>query len=507
MNFSSKTKNNLKIFVFCLIISFLFLMICSKSSFLYVINNWSDANCYFTIGKSMLSGKIYYLDLFDQKGPLLFFYHTIAALISYNSFIGVFLIEVISYAFFLYYAYKLLNLFLKENTCFYILPIISFLILTLPAFSYGDSAEEFCLPFLMFSLYELISFLKSNKNIPTYKMFLVNGIIAGLVFTIKYSLLGFWFGFMFLLFIWMVRKKEIKKTFISSFIFLGGMLIPIIPWLIYFSINNALDNFIFSYFIFNVKFYPKDLSIFSRIITIFNNPLRFFSSNLGVGIFFFFGVIMLIFDDVIFKKKEEKLIILFSFIFLIAGVFCGGIAFRYYYLILVPYILFGIIFFWKLLEDKYKIPKRKIVLISSVIIILCLTFYASPNAREMRHLVKKEDTVQYQFAKLIKQRKANPTLLNYHFLDGGFYLTTETVPTIKYFQKQNVDDKLFNDIKKVQDEAIRKKEVDFVITRTKINRYESFKFPKELKQNYHEIDRKNEEYEKNRYRYVLWEKN
>ena len=41
--------------------------ICSKSSPLYPMNDWVDANCFFTVGRSMLSGKVLYRDIFEQS--------------------------------------------------------------------------------------------------------------------------------------------------------------------------------------------------------------------------------------------------------------------------------------------------------------------------------------------------------------------------------------------------------------------------------------------------------
>ena len=89
----------------------------------------------------MMNGKILYVDIFDQKGPLLFLYYGIASLISYRTFIGVFLLELVSFSIFLYYAYRFLRLYLKQETSLLALPVISFLIFTLPAFTHGGSVE------------------------------------------------------------------------------------------------------------------------------------------------------------------------------------------------------------------------------------------------------------------------------------------------------------------------------------------------------------------------------
>ena len=76
--------------VFSLLVSFAVLLICSKNSFLYPLNDWVDVNCFFTVGRGITHGMVPYLDLYDQKGPILYFVYALAALISESSFLGVF---------------------------------------------------------------------------------------------------------------------------------------------------------------------------------------------------------------------------------------------------------------------------------------------------------------------------------------------------------------------------------------------------------------------------------
>ncbi|MFQ9073882.1 MAG: hypothetical protein ACLR43_15090 [Faecalibacillus faecis] len=45
----------------------------------------------------MFNGKVPYKDLFEQKGPLLYLIYGIGYLISHDTFLGVYLLEVISY--------------------------------------------------------------------------------------------------------------------------------------------------------------------------------------------------------------------------------------------------------------------------------------------------------------------------------------------------------------------------------------------------------------------------
>ncbi len=61
-----------RLLLYSFIVSFAVLAVCSKSSFLYPFNDWVDADCYFTVGKGMMQGKVVYRDLFEQKGVLLY---------------------------------------------------------------------------------------------------------------------------------------------------------------------------------------------------------------------------------------------------------------------------------------------------------------------------------------------------------------------------------------------------------------------------------------------------
>lgn len=500
-------KKKFKIWIFCLVLAFLFLAIGSKSSFLYAFNDWMDANCFLTMGKGLLHGKVLYLELFDQKGPLLFFYYMISAIVSYRSFIGVFLIEIFSFSWFLYFFYKACNLYLKKVTSIATLPIICFLIIGIPTFSHGGSAEEFCLPFLMYGLYQLLAYFKSKKELSNY-FFFMNGLMAGLVFTIKYNLLGFWFAFMGTFFFLLLFKKEYKKAFQYSFVFLLGMAIPLIPWIIYFLANGALSAFIDSYLLFNIKYCNGELPLFLRILMIFTKPFTFMAKNAGIGLCFIFGFFYTCLSTKILKYRHEKAIIFLTFIFLCFGVFGGGISFRYYYLILCPFAVLGIISLGLLIEkaEPTLFNKNKIALFLILLFIsLGLTFYGSNNTKMMIPFKEKNDFVQFQFAKIINKKK-DSTILNYGFLDGGFYTTTEKLPMNRFFQKQNIKNEVYPYNMVEQNNIVKNRQVDFVITGY-VKGKESHYHPTKYLDAYYKIRMKKcSNYEEKKICYLLWEK-
>lgn len=91
----------LKRSIWCLGAAALVLALCSKTSPLYAFNDWMDANIFFTMGKSMLSGKVLYRDVFDHKGPVLYLLYGLGWLLDHTGFIGVFVLEICGFAVFL----------------------------------------------------------------------------------------------------------------------------------------------------------------------------------------------------------------------------------------------------------------------------------------------------------------------------------------------------------------------------------------------------------------------
>ena len=97
-----KTNRTLLRMRFAPLASLAVLTVCSKNSFVYPMNDWVDVNCFFTVGRGITHGLIPYRDLYDPKGPLLYFVYALAALISEHSFLGVFVIETLLFALLLF---------------------------------------------------------------------------------------------------------------------------------------------------------------------------------------------------------------------------------------------------------------------------------------------------------------------------------------------------------------------------------------------------------------------
>ena len=102
------------LFWWSFICAVLILLFTTRSSVLFVCNNWDDANSYFTMGKGMMNGMVIYRDLYDQKGPFLYLLYGLAYLISNKTFLGVFIFEIIAGTF----SYILQGRLLREKVIY-----------------------------------------------------------------------------------------------------------------------------------------------------------------------------------------------------------------------------------------------------------------------------------------------------------------------------------------------------------------------------------------------------
>ena len=481
-----------------LIVSFLILMLCSKNSFLYVFNDWVDGNAFFTMGKGMFNGKVPYKDLFEQKGPLLYFIYGIGYLLSNDTFTGVFILEVISLTVFSYFVYLTANRFIKSIYACFTSIITSSIIAGSTAFVQGGSAEEFCLPFLAISIYTLFE-LKYDYKLDQ-KYLYINGFIAGCVALIKFNLLGFWFVWMAMYFFKLVYSKTIKGAFISCIRFLVGMIIPVLISLIYFGMNNAIKDFFNVYIVFNVTAYSTDLSLKQRVINMFLAFFQQFTTNRTVALLLLISFLYLV------KHKEHgdrwyNITLLLSFVLLLVGVYSGGLPYLYYFLCFECYIIFAFIYIFCVLDRYMNYHKFNIFLSCSVLFVSGYFLLKSPNLDSIK--LSKDTYAQFVFKDIIQHSKSR-TLLNYDNLDGGFYTTCDIVPNVRYFMRQNVGYDRYPYILDGQNNAIKNKEIEFVIIR-EYNANRGYRqFIPFLNLNYEEIMHKNQKYEGMDFTYYLY---
>ena len=226
--------------VFCLISSMLLLLICSKNSPLYVINDWTDVSVMFTNGRRMLDGQVLYKDFYEHKGLYYCFVFEFAAFVSNNSFIGLYIIELIANTVFLFFAYKTWKIYFRKVSYVYAF-VVDALLISSTALCQGGSAEELCLPLLMISVYIMVKLLHDSELVNASKcIWILFGIFTGILFWIKYTLCMFFVGICIYIAIYMFINKNIIKLVEIALLWLIGMIIVSIPAIIYFGYESLI---------------------------------------------------------------------------------------------------------------------------------------------------------------------------------------------------------------------------------------------------------------------------
>ncbi len=493
---------------FCILLAALFLLISSKSSPLYPINDWVDANAFFTMGKGMMNGKVPYRDLFEQKGPLLYLFYGLGYLISQTTFSGVYLIEMLSFSVFLFFGYRLMALFADQRYVMIGLPLVAAAILNFRGFGHGGSAEQFALPFIAISLYYLIRYFKTiyPKPIPVAWL-IINGIVAGCILWIKYSFLGLWVGWMGAVLLNQLLHKKYLAAVKSTAYFLGGMLLATLPWVIYFGLQGALRDWFQTYFIINLTAYPMNLTLKERIMVPIDSLQRHLSFNPVAVSLLLLGVMVFITNKKYLQDIYSRLGLLIGAALLVLGVYGGGRDYIYYFFIFSPLILFGFIILLSLYEEGYDQIKSSVLFFLLLLISVAVTLGYTLRFQRNTDMLswKREDLVQYRYAAIINQTE-NPTLLNFDFQDGGFYTAAGIVPNTKFFQAQNIDYALFPMVVDEQNRYIKEGLVDYVVMRYfATDDTENLPFP-HLYENYLLIAEETQFFGETNFKYLLFKK-
>ncbi len=491
-----------KLFSICYLTAagFLLLFFASRSSPLYPCNDWNDANSYFSVGKALFNGKMPYRDVFDQKGMYLYFLYGLAYLLSHTTFAGVYVLEGILAAFDLFGICRILTLCVRRSTALALSPLALAVIVTSRSFYWGGSAEEICLPFLIWGLYLILEYFQNRypQAAMSRRRLLLGGILAGMVANIKFTLLGFFFAWMMCVFFAFLARRDFGGAIRACVLFLAGMALPFLPWAVWFGVQSGLYEWYWGYVYINVFVYSnlngQGPSLAERVYTLSKILYWVMRDNSIYFIFIILGGFWFIIGKG--RKWLERFTLPLLGFFLFLGIYVGGSELPYYALPLAVFAVPGFCLAGRVLERALAGGKKRertgpaaqrgrseslpgmsgavrmpIAMRMSTTIGMCIALAVSlalgvgiiwTGSMNIPHrLEKKEDIFLYQFQKIVAGTP-EPTLLNINCLDAGLYTVCDIVPTCRWFQTQTL---AIDDVLREQERYIREGQTDYVIAR------------------------------------------
>ncbi len=484
-----------------LLLSFITIAICSRSSFFYPINDWGDANIYFDIAKGLIHGKVPYRDLYDQKGPFMYFIYAVGLLFDEKDFLGIFVLEVIAAFVFLYTSYKIIKMYCKSDVAIVTLPLFAFAVYSSESFCQGGSAEEFILPIYMVIIYKMLDF--AGKNCIKRSDAIIIGILTGIVFWTKFTLVGlsvFFCGY--ILFVYMLAKKY-RELFQTVLNFLIGFVMSTILVLSYFGLSKSLMYLWNGYFYNNIFYYSNGSDGKTAINYLWWYRFHIFDKNPVVFVLFCIGIVYLV-----LKRKYELLVLsvgIYGFIFV--ELYAGGNCYTYYPLVASVCGIFGCVAVTELfLFLKNRLNLRNVCLVS-LFLIMCLVSFLGSKCRTSNKdvfMCPKADTVQFRFADKINElSRDDQSVFVYKVMDEGFYQAVNQLPQTRFFCKTNLP---LEEMVEEQDAYVKSKNAKFVIVRVRDD------FDTEAPEyveasGYTEADRVEAIHEREKFTYILYIRN
>ena len=508
-------------------ISFLLMLLLTRSSFLYPYNNWDDSNSYFSMGKSMFHGILIYRDIFDQKGPYLYFLYGLCSLVSGTTFRGVFLMEILLGAADLLLIGRILKLFCRPQTAAFLSPILLACMCASKSFYWGGCAEEICLPFLLFPLYVLLRTLQHSRRAEfSPRDVFLSGLCCGFVFCVKFTLMGFFLGFALSVILTCRSFREFARL---AGWFLLGTLLPFVPWVIYFGITGGLDDWYRVYIYTNVFLYSDfganshGASASQKIYDLAKLLYWLILDNLQYFIFVIAGLLwMLLRKGASFAERiAPALMFALTFLF----IYIGGAHLPYYAFPLTAFAVTGMAGAGVLLDRitarvvlQKSIPAdgaRKagssrrtsgnIMLVTAGILLSLVISYAVilRCSWNMDYLGTPKDQIFLtSFTEDInKDREAgivdkdHTTLLNIGCLDSGLYTTTGIYPTCYWFQTQTLPG---GEVDREQLSYILEGRTDYIVARDS--------YPEAIFEHYEQIDEFHQTLQPQDFTYYLFRK-
>lgn len=486
-----KTSQSRQVVVYATlaIFSFILMLFCTKSSPLFAFNDWFDANIYFTMGKGLMNGRIPYVDLIDNKGPLLYLIYGIAWMIDHTGFFGVYLFQSVFVTVSVIFTYRLSLLFIKSRQIAFVAAVCSPMPMLFNRFyaaGYdfgGGGPDEICRALMIVSLFYFTLYYTKPEDYKPRHTFM-QGCLFMCVFLIKFNLVVFWTGFLISIFCELVYKKKFDFLLKHVTRFLLGVFITDLPYLIYGIVTKSLKSFWNTYFLYNSLYVNPNSnpvlkavrSLLSAIRTIGGLDLLGFCLLFSIGFVFVFFVC----------KTGFKVGYSISLLILFTVTYFTMMRFATIHITFTISLIFGIVALGVFVDQYAKQSKFSLIKTFTATVLVMIVTIGINKLVKYEFFLTENQTAQQEMAEVLWQRTRNesPTLLEINSLDSGFYTAAGIIPEEPFFFVYNINHADYPYPRDAQRKAVTEGHSEFVITNT----YENISLnPYNIRRLYNEI--------------------
>lgn len=256
-----------------------------STSFLYPEYCGFDSAIFQTIGKYWAQGVTPYAQLFDHKGPLIFFVDAVGYWLHGRS--GVLVVQTLSLAAAIWGLYRLGRTALSRPWAMGAAALA--LVYLARTFDEGNMTEEYSLPFLAVSLYLAAHWCLARRNDPAkphpWQWAVVYGVSFGTILMLRVTSAVAVCSYVLVITLALMVSRQWKNLFANMGGFVGGFALITGPFAVYFACKGSLGDMLYGTIGYNI-FYATEFSIaeyygnsqwaartLTRVLTDFGAPL------------------------------------------------------------------------------------------------------------------------------------------------------------------------------------------------------------------------------------------
>ena len=380
---------------------------------------FGDVTIFEYFGYAMSRGDTLYINMFDHKGPVIFLINYIGYSIAGK--LGIKLVYVLSIFLFIYFTYKITTIFDKNNS-YYIFVQVIVIIIFLNVFELGFGLEGYMLPFITYSFYIYLDYF-INGYYSKLRLMALGFSFAVVMFT-KLNMVGLWFILSIGVIVSLLFKKEYKQIFVLSIYFIIGLLIFVIPILVYLYNKSALYAMYYQSIIINFKYSGlQGIGLKETINWLFLTLNQFSLIFIAIA-----GSILMYLKN---KKKYLTMLLVMMFIFCLSMTVISKRNYLHYLIVIIPLFIPYIYIVVESLGEKL----NKIVL--SIIMFFAIILLYYPQISNINDNIKNREinnAKSYEIiAEYIKNNTERTDRIYSHQLQGVVYLLSDRLSSTKYF--------------------------------------------------------------------------
>ena len=341
-----------------------------------------DSGIFFYAGREITLGKLLYLDVWDHKGPFIFYINALGLLLGNRA--GVWALECVFLFVGVISGYAFMKNIFSAN--YAIMGTVAWLFSFFSLISGGNYTEEFSLPFSFLSFFFFYQYLKSQKKI---YIFLI-GLAMGFSLLFRPNNIGAQAAIALVILLQGMAKAERKQTVKNIFMLALGFLLVLIPTFAFFFQKGSLSELLNATFFYNYQYSTN--GNFSKLAT-----LQFFTVTLGWPFWCAIVGWFMVLKDALTKTdglpKPILLLILIGFPLEIYLDTLSNRPYVHYVLIMLPYIgLLNAFVLSKLVRFLYRkqYPLIKIGLLATCFFAVAFSAWISVQ------FIRKVDSVSNQ---------------------------------------------------------------------------------------------------------------